>query len=70
MSTAKPKAVFFTGTNGSGKSSMREHMLKYGKFDQEYVHIDADKIAWLYCRYDGFGSRPFGHWEIQPSVKW
>ena len=45
MSTAKPKAVFFTGTNGSGKSSMREHMLKYGKFDQEYVHIDADKIA-------------------------
>ena len=45
MSTAKPKAVFFTGTNGSGKSTMREHMLKDPEFAQEFVHIDPDKIA-------------------------
>ena len=45
MSTMKPKAVFFTGTNGSGKSTMRESLLKNGEFSQEFVHIDPDKIA-------------------------
>ena len=41
MSTMKPKAVFFTGTNGSGKSTMRESLLKNGEFSQEFVHIDC-----------------------------
>ena len=45
MDAAKPKAVFFTGTNGSGKSTMRESMLKDGEFSQDFVHIDPDKIA-------------------------
>ena len=45
MSTAKPKAVFFTGTNGSGKSTIRENLLKDGQFTQDFVHIDPDKIA-------------------------
>ena len=45
MSTKKPNAVFFTGTNGSGKSTIRENLLRNGELSEGFVHIDPDKIA-------------------------